>query len=191
MRLNLRDIIEVPGGSVPFACELSTEGLDFPSIREYLTKPYAEGRVYNEAGILHLEGLLTAELLCACDRCGEEFESVKVVHLNMSESLEGVAGLIEIGTITIQTCTLMGKVHLSVENRSIRILTLIEMQQIGMYQIDTGLLRLDFSHRTFLLLFLLCKARCHSHHQGKRHQPDKRPFTSHSLLLKFLLLTSI
>ena len=61
MRLNLRDIIEVPGGSVPFSCEMETEGLDFPSIREYLTKPYAEGRVYNEAGILRLEGLLTAK----------------------------------------------------------------------------------------------------------------------------------
>ena len=83
MRLNLRDIIEVPGGSVPFACELSTEGLDFPSIREYLTKPYAEGRVYNEAGILRLEGLLTAELLCVCDRCGEEFESTKEMALNV------------------------------------------------------------------------------------------------------------
>ena len=82
MRLNLRDIIEVPGGSVPFACELSTEGLDFPSIREYLTKPYAEGRVYNEAGILRLEGLLTAELLCVCDRCGEAFESVKETELD-------------------------------------------------------------------------------------------------------------
>ena len=83
MRLNLRDIIEVPGGSVPFACELSTEGLDFPSIREYLTKPYAEGRVYNEAGILHLVGTLTAEMLCICDRCGEEFESTKEMALNV------------------------------------------------------------------------------------------------------------
>ena len=82
MRLNLRDIIEVPGGSVPFSCELSTEGLDFPSIREYLTKPYAEGRVWNEAGILRLEGLLTAELLCVCDRCGEEFESTKETELD-------------------------------------------------------------------------------------------------------------
>ncbi|MCR5576494.1 MAG: DUF177 domain-containing protein [Oscillospiraceae bacterium] len=82
MRLNLRDIIEVPGGSVPFACELETEGLDFPSIREYLTKPHAEGRVFNEAGILRLEGLLTAELLCVCDRCGEEFESLKETGLD-------------------------------------------------------------------------------------------------------------
>ena len=82
MRLNLRDIIEVPGGSVPFSCELETEGLDFPSIREYLTKPYAEGRVWNEAGILRLEGVLTAELLCVCDRCGEEFDSDKETVLN-------------------------------------------------------------------------------------------------------------
>ena len=74
MRLNLRDIIEVPGGSVPFSCELETEGLDFPSIREYLTKPYAEGRVYNEAGILRLEGRLTAALHCVCDRCAGEFD---------------------------------------------------------------------------------------------------------------------
>ena len=82
MRLNLRDIIEVPGGSIPFSCELETEGLDFPSIREYLTKPYAEGRVWNEAGILRLEGVLTAELLCVCDRCGEEFESTKETELD-------------------------------------------------------------------------------------------------------------
>ena len=32
MRLNLREIIEIPGGSVPFRCELETEMLDFPSI---------------------------------------------------------------------------------------------------------------------------------------------------------------
>ena len=82
MRLNLRDIIEVPGGSVPFACELSTEGLDFPAIRAYPTKPHAEGRVYNEAGILRLKGLLTAELIYICDRCGEEFESVKETVLD-------------------------------------------------------------------------------------------------------------
>ena len=82
MRLNLREIIEVPGGSVPFSCELETEGLDFPQIRAYKAKPHAEGRVYNEAGILHLEGLLTAEQLCVCDRCGEEFESVKETELD-------------------------------------------------------------------------------------------------------------
>jgi len=82
MRLNLREIIEVPGGSVPFACELETEGLDFPSIKEYKGKPRAEGRVFNEAGVLRMEGTLRAEMRCVCDRCGSEFESEKLTQLN-------------------------------------------------------------------------------------------------------------
>jgi uncharacterized protein len=82
MRLNLSSIIEVPGGSVPFECELETDGLDFPSVRAYVGKPHAEGRVFNEAGILRLEGTLTAEMICVCDRCGEEFESLKQMQLD-------------------------------------------------------------------------------------------------------------
>ena len=81
MRLNLREIIEIPGGSVPFECELETEGLEFHSIKEYKARPIAEGRVFNEAGILTLEGTLTAEMICYCDRCGAEFDSVKEMPL--------------------------------------------------------------------------------------------------------------
>ena len=83
MRLDLREIIEVPGGSLPFTCELDTGRLDFPSVRSYRSRPHAQGRVYNEAGILRLEGTLTAEMLCVCDRCGTEFDSVKVLPLDM------------------------------------------------------------------------------------------------------------
>ena len=82
MRLNLREIIEIPGGSVPFRCELETEGLDFPSIQAYKSKPQAEGRVYNEAGVLHMEGVLRAEMTCICDRCGTEFDSEKLTQLD-------------------------------------------------------------------------------------------------------------
>lgn len=81
MRLNLREIIEVPGGSVPFRCELDTEGLDFSSIKQYNAKPCAEGLVYNEAGILHLRGTLSADMICICDRCGAEFRRVKDTQL--------------------------------------------------------------------------------------------------------------
>ena len=81
MRLNLREIIEVPGGSVPSEAELDTERLDFPAVLAYKSKPHAEGRVYNEAGVLHLEGTLTAEMTCVCDRCGEPFDSVKETAL--------------------------------------------------------------------------------------------------------------
>lgn len=77
MRLNLREVIGNPGASLPFACELETEGLDFPSVRAYVSAPRASGRVWNEAGVLRLEGELEAELLCACDRCGREFTSTK------------------------------------------------------------------------------------------------------------------
>lgn len=82
MRLNLREIIEIPGASVPFECELAADGLDFPSIERYVAPPRAEGRVYNEAGVLRLGGSITADMLCICDRCGCEFPSTKVTRLD-------------------------------------------------------------------------------------------------------------
>ena len=82
MRLDLREILYVPGASIPFACELDTERLDFPSVKAYRAAPRAEGRVYNEAGVLHLEGTLTAEMTCICDRCGAEFDSIKETPLD-------------------------------------------------------------------------------------------------------------
>lgn len=82
MFLNLREIIEVPGGSVPFDCEIGTDRLDFPSIKSYNAKPHAVGRVYNEAGVLRLTGVLTADMTCICDRCGGDFHSVKETELD-------------------------------------------------------------------------------------------------------------
>lgn len=82
MLLNLREIIEIPGGSVPFECELETELLDFPSVVSYKAKPRAVGAVKNEAGVLHLTGKLVAEMVCVCDRCGAEFDSVKELELD-------------------------------------------------------------------------------------------------------------
>ena len=73
MRLNLREIIEIPGGSVPFSQELDTALLDFPSVRAYTAPITAEGKVVNTAGILTLQGKLYAQMLCVCDRCGAEF----------------------------------------------------------------------------------------------------------------------
>ena len=82
MRLNLREIIEIPGASLPFECALEADGLDFPSVVGYSGLPHAVGRVYNEAGVLRLEGTLTADMTCVCDRCGAEFESVKETVLD-------------------------------------------------------------------------------------------------------------
>ena len=77
MRLDLRELIVNPDRRLPFRVELETGRLDFPSVKEYLSSPVAEGVVTNEAGILHMRGRITAEMLCICDRCGQEFESTK------------------------------------------------------------------------------------------------------------------
>jgi uncharacterized protein len=77
MRLDLRELIVNPERRLPFHLELETGNLDFPSVREYLHPPVADGVVSNEAGILHMRGSITADMLCVCDRCGQEFESTK------------------------------------------------------------------------------------------------------------------
>jgi uncharacterized protein len=77
MRLDLRELIVNPERRLPFHLELETDNLDFPSVREYLHPPVADGVVSNEAGILHMRGSITADMLCVCDRCGQEFESTK------------------------------------------------------------------------------------------------------------------
>ncbi len=82
MRLDLRELIVNPSSRITFRTELDTEGLDFPSVKAYLSAPTAEGIVYSEAGILHLRGTVTADMLCTCDRCGQEFESVKETVVN-------------------------------------------------------------------------------------------------------------
>ena len=81
MRLDLREIIEMPGGCIPFECDLEDDNLDFPSVKGYKSLPHAVGEVYNEAGVLTLTGEITAEMVCICDRCGDEFESTKVTEL--------------------------------------------------------------------------------------------------------------
>ena len=81
MRLNLREIIEVPGGSVPFEAELDTERLDFPSVVRYVSAPEAEGLVQNTAGVLGLTGTLRADMICINDNEEQDFDtSRRLLH---------------------------------------------------------------------------------------------------------------
>lgn len=82
MLLDLREIIEIPDREVPFECNVGTEGLSFESIKAYKGDLHAVGKVFNEAGILTLEGVLSAEMTCVCDRCGKEFDSAKVMNIS-------------------------------------------------------------------------------------------------------------
>lgn len=79
MKLNLREIIEVPGSRLPFTCIISPEGLETPSVLRYNGDIQAEGAVVNTAGILTIEGSIKAEMTCICDRCGTEFDREKIV----------------------------------------------------------------------------------------------------------------
>ena len=73
MWLDLKDIIEVPGASLDFSCELDGQALSFPALERFAAPPRAKGRVRNSAGILTLTGEIKADMLCVCDRCGKVF----------------------------------------------------------------------------------------------------------------------
>lgn len=88
MWLDLRDIIETPGAVRGFECDVGTDDLDFAAVKEFIAPPHAVGQVKNSAGALDLTGVLTAELLCVCDRCGAEFRSEKTTELNVPLSAE-------------------------------------------------------------------------------------------------------
>lgn len=81
MKLNLREIIEIPGGKLPFSQTLGTELLDFPSVRAYNAPITAGGVVVNTAGILTLRGEMHVQMTCICDRCGTEFPVERTIPL--------------------------------------------------------------------------------------------------------------
>lgn len=83
MKLDLREIIDIPGARLPFETELNRERLSFPSVIEYTDGPRAVGEVRNAAGALDVRGEITASMLCVCDRCGRVFPSEKTVELDV------------------------------------------------------------------------------------------------------------
>ena len=83
MWLNLKDIIEIPGGEVGFETPLEPDRLAFPALVRFRDTPRASGRVVNCAGVLTLTGVLEARMFCRCDRCGREFELDKELPLNV------------------------------------------------------------------------------------------------------------
>lgn len=73
MFLDLHEIIEMPGGRVPFRCELDRERLDFPALVAFGGPVRAEGEVKNTAGVLELTARIDADMTVRCDRCTAEF----------------------------------------------------------------------------------------------------------------------
>ena len=91
MRLNLQDIIHVPGASRSFDFTLDLSGEEFFGSSPITRPVRVEGTVKNIADLLVLEGEASSLLDCVCDRCMEPFEREKSVPLYalLAESLEG------------------------------------------------------------------------------------------------------
>ncbi len=74
MILDLHEIIEVPGKSVPFQCELDEQRLSFPALVAFHGPVLAHGCVRNVAGVLEMEAEVAANMTVCCDRCGKPME---------------------------------------------------------------------------------------------------------------------
>ena len=73
MFLNLAKIIDCLGGVVPFETELDLHELRFGAVYPAQTPVAAKGTVRNMAGVLMMEGSISARLDCICDRCAKPF----------------------------------------------------------------------------------------------------------------------
>lgn len=82
MRLNLKEIIHVPGGRLPFDFELDFSQIEFHGECPAQAPVHVVGRVRNVADALLLEGEAVTTLSLVCDRCLKPFETEKAVLLD-------------------------------------------------------------------------------------------------------------
>ena len=83
MKLDLREIIDVPGGRGPFEQELDTSRQDFSSVGGESGPIRAAGEIVNTAGVLTAHGGIDAAMVCYCDRCGKAFELKKHIDVDV------------------------------------------------------------------------------------------------------------
>ena len=111
-------------------------------------------------------------------------ECVALYHLDMAKSLKRIGSFIEMGTVAIQVCPIMAKMHMTIKNLSIPITILVIMKIVGMNKIHSLILNL-LSRSTFLgWLSSKCKSQ---HHESNDYRQE--PF--HLLLLSYHYLTTV
>ena len=84
MRLNLKDIIDIPGAGADFAYDPAVSDLAFDGIVGYDEPLHVEGTVRNTAGVLTLRATETAKLRCVCARCLAEFSKPFVLPVEVT-----------------------------------------------------------------------------------------------------------
>ena len=90
MRFHLKEILHVPGASLPFESQLDLSDLDFYGERPFAHPIVIHGTVRNMAGALMLEGSADTTLELVCDRCLKPFrqELRLPVSTLLAETLE-------------------------------------------------------------------------------------------------------
>ena len=91
MLLDLREIIGVPGGRVPFDYELDMSDAASGSVISIRQPSRAAGNVANKAGVLTFSANVDAVCECVCARCLKEFEYPvhKQITADLTEGGEG------------------------------------------------------------------------------------------------------
>ena len=74
MLIDLHEIIDAPGKSVGFQCELDRDRLRFPGLEAFRGPVTARGTVKNTAGVLTLTADVSADMTVCCARCGKRLE---------------------------------------------------------------------------------------------------------------------
>lgn len=74
MVLDVKRIINTPGGRIDFRFEQDFSDVDFGGVCPAVAPVLVVGQVVNIAGMLRLQMELNTTLSCVCDRCGAPFE---------------------------------------------------------------------------------------------------------------------
>ncbi len=82
MKLDLKEILQVPGASIPFDYAMDLSWLELYGSRPVAEPLRVSGVVRNMAGALCLEGTASSPLHLTCDRCGKPFVREKTVSLD-------------------------------------------------------------------------------------------------------------
>lgn len=107
MLLDVRGIINTPGGRIDLRFEQDLSDVDFGGVCPAVRPVLVVGQVRNIAGMLRLQLKVDTTLACVCDRCGTTFD--KPFHLSLeyllAEELEDEENddilLLEGGTIDL------------------------------------------------------------------------------------------
>ena len=80
MRLDLHEIINIPGKHVAFDYSPDRTELTYGSVLEVRPNTRAVGEIRNVAGVLTLTADVEADMHCVCARCLKEFDKHLALH---------------------------------------------------------------------------------------------------------------